>query len=114
MRIWCHEADLPGIIKADGENTPFLPGYPVDPGIDISNDIPYVLEDAELVLIACPSSHMRRVCQGIADHVPQNFRWLVLSCGGPSEGVQRPFASIVSVTATARWRSGSTASHSCT
>jgi glycerol-3-phosphate dehydrogenase (NAD(P)+) len=71
VRTWCHETDLPGIVRADGENTPFLPGYPVDPGIDFSNDIPHVLEDAELVLIACPSSHMRKVCQGLADHVPQ-------------------------------------------
>jgi glycerol-3-phosphate dehydrogenase (NAD(P)+) len=70
VRIWCHEEDLPGIVRAEGENSPYLAGYPVDPGIDFSNDIPQVLEGAELVLIVCPSSHMRTVCRGIADHIP--------------------------------------------
>lgn len=70
VRIWCHEQELPEILRTEGENSPYLAGYPVDPGIDFSNDIPHVLEGAELVLVACPSSHMRKVCQGIADHVP--------------------------------------------
>jgi glycerol-3-phosphate dehydrogenase (NAD(P)+) len=70
VRIWCHERDLPETVRNEGENSAYLAGYPLDPGIDFSNDIPHVLEGAELVLIACPSSHMRKVCQGIADHVP--------------------------------------------
>ena len=70
VRIWCHEKDLPALVRTEGENSTYLAGYPIDPGIDFSNDIPHVLEGAELVLIACPSSHMRSVCEAIAPHVP--------------------------------------------
>jgi glycerol-3-phosphate dehydrogenase (NAD(P)+) len=72
VRVWCHEPDLPGIVKARGENVPYLSGCAVDPDIEFSNDVAQVLDGAGLVLIVCPSSHMRSVCELIAPHVPRD------------------------------------------
>jgi glycerol-3-phosphate dehydrogenase (NAD(P)+) len=70
VRVWSFEQDLPDIVRDQRENAVYLPGYPVDPAMAFFHEIPAVLEDAELVLLVCPSSHMRSVCQAISDHVP--------------------------------------------
>lgn len=70
VRIWCFEKDLPEIVKEKGENESFLPGTAIDPAIEFSNDTPSVLEEADLVLIVCPSTHMRSTSKAIAPHIP--------------------------------------------
>lgn len=70
VRVWCFERDLPGTIRDKGENEPYLPGQPVDPDIAFSNDIAAVMSEADLVLIMCPSSHVRRTSEAMAPHMP--------------------------------------------
>ena len=70
VRVWCFEPELPELVRLHGENTLYLPGYPIDPGIAFCDDMPTVLAGAELVLIICPSSHVRDTSAALAPHLP--------------------------------------------
>jgi glycerol-3-phosphate dehydrogenase (NAD(P)+) len=70
VRVWSHEEELPGLVRTQGENTLYLAGCALDPEIVFSHDMPCVLESAELVLLVCPSSHMRSVCGLISGLLP--------------------------------------------
>jgi glycerol-3-phosphate dehydrogenase (NAD(P)+) len=70
VRVWCFEQELPGLISDKGENEPYLPGNPIDPAIEFSNDIAAVVAGADLVLIMCPSSHVRNTSKAIAPYMP--------------------------------------------
>jgi glycerol-3-phosphate dehydrogenase (NAD(P)+) len=70
VRVWCFEPELPALIAKSGENTPYLPGYPINPGIEFCNDMARVLAGADLVLIMCPSSHVRNTSKALAPHIP--------------------------------------------
>jgi glycerol-3-phosphate dehydrogenase (NAD(P)+) len=69
VRVWCFEPELPELVRQHGENTPYLPGYPIDPGIAFCDDLATVLAGAELVLIMCPSSHVRDTSKALAPHL---------------------------------------------
>jgi glycerol-3-phosphate dehydrogenase (NAD(P)+) len=68
--VWAFDEGLPERIAAEGENTPYLPGFSIPQGLKFSNDMGEALKDADLVLLAVPSSFMRAVTAQAAPHLP--------------------------------------------
>ena len=69
IRLWIYEADLAGRMAQTRENDLFLPGFPLPANVDVTNDIPDALQDAELVLSVMPSRHVRRLYRQMLPHL---------------------------------------------
>ena len=59
VRLWAYVPAHVTEMQAKRENVHFLPGVPLPPEMEISNDMARVAEDAELVVMAVPSHTMR-------------------------------------------------------
>jgi glycerol-3-phosphate dehydrogenase (NAD(P)+) len=65
--LWAFEADVASAIDERRENPRFLPGVRLAATLRASSDLGECLADAELVVYAVPSAHLRRVAkQGAA------------------------------------------------
>lgn len=71
VKVWCFEKELPAIVKEKGENEIYLPGLPVSPEIEFQPDMAKSLAGADIVLVVCPSAHVRRVSEAAAPHIPK-------------------------------------------
>ncbi len=63
VRLWAYVPAHVTEMLAQHENVPFLPGVPLPPELEISNDMAGVVQGAELVVMAVPSHTMRQSCQ---------------------------------------------------
>lgn len=70
VNVWCFEKDLPSIVKETGENSTYLPGFKIDKSVEFTNDPEKALSGASLVIIVCPSAHMRATTTMISPYIP--------------------------------------------
>jgi glycerol-3-phosphate dehydrogenase (NAD(P)+) len=70
LRVWAFDAGLPEDVAEKGENSVYLPGFPVPPDMLFTNDLGEALEEADLVLLAVPSGYMRSVTSQAVAHMP--------------------------------------------
>ena len=70
VRLWAYEPEVREAISRARINSLFLPGYTVPEGVSVTGDLAEVLERAEIVVIAIPSQHCRRILQQLASHLP--------------------------------------------
>lgn len=61
IRIWTREADRAAEISQVRENRRYLPGFILPDNAHVSSDLAFTLTDADVVLCAVPSSHLRNV-----------------------------------------------------
>ena len=61
VRIWAYEVDVVASINQQHENTRFLNGVRLAPGLRATNDQSAALERASLVIYATPSTHLRAI-----------------------------------------------------
>ncbi|MGA2444610.1 MAG: NAD(P)H-dependent glycerol-3-phosphate dehydrogenase [Opitutaceae bacterium] len=54
-------------LAAARENTDYLPGFPLPPGLQIGREPAPVLREAEVVLLACPAQALREWCERLRD-----------------------------------------------
>ncbi len=64
--LWSHSAPLAKLLNDTGENLPYLPGCTLPMGIEVTADLPAAVFEADLVLCAMPSQHLRGVLKEIA------------------------------------------------
>jgi glycerol-3-phosphate dehydrogenase (NAD(P)+) len=64
--LWSYSAELAEQIAETGENVPFLPGYTVPAGVEVTSDLVASVFEANIVLCVTPSEHMRGVFGQIA------------------------------------------------
>ncbi len=69
-RIWAFDRGLPEAVAKEGQNTTYLPGFPVPETVAFTNDMAEALHEAELVLLVVPSSYMRAVTLDARPHIP--------------------------------------------
>ncbi|MCX6898428.1 MAG: NAD(P)-dependent glycerol-3-phosphate dehydrogenase [Verrucomicrobia bacterium] len=62
-RLWAYVPAHVTEMQAKRENVHFLPGVPLPPEMEISNDMAHTVQGAELVVMAVPSHTMRQTCQ---------------------------------------------------
>jgi glycerol-3-phosphate dehydrogenase (NAD(P)+) len=64
--LWSHSVPLAEQLTDAGENLPYLPGFTLPAGIDITADLPRAIFEADILLCVTPSQHLRGVITHIA------------------------------------------------
>jgi len=79
--LWSHSAPLAEQLNDLGENLPYLPGFTLPAGIDVTSDLPAAIFEADILLCATPSQHLRGVVSHIAPLLTRNQILLTASKG---------------------------------
>jgi glycerol-3-phosphate dehydrogenase (NAD(P)+) len=59
VRLWAYEKEVRESIRADRVNSLFLPGQRIPDSVNVSGELPEVMDGAEIVVSAMPSQHCR-------------------------------------------------------
>lgn len=80
------------------ENKEYLPSFPLPPSIQITTDITRALQDADVVLLACPSFGLRELCETIKAHLPptHTIQAFITLCKGLEAKTFLPPVTVVS------------------
>lgn len=89
--VWCFEPDLPRRVKETSENDLFLPGVKMDPSIEFTTDSERAVTGSDLVLIVCPSAHVRSTSRRLRPVIPKNA--LILSA---AKGIEQGSLALMS------------------
>jgi glycerol-3-phosphate dehydrogenase (NAD(P)+) len=57
--LWAHSPALAEQLIEHGENLPYLPGYTLPLGVDVTSDLLAAVFEAEIILCVTPSQHLR-------------------------------------------------------
>lgn len=81
VSLWAYEPDVALAITERRENPRFLPGAPIASGVRATNDLTRALRDAQLVVYAVPSAHLRRVARDGSAATPSDATLVVATKG---------------------------------
>ena len=70
VRLWAYEAEVVDSIRNRRVNKIYLPGVELPATLEPTNDLAEATRDAEVVLTAVPSQHLRKVLEQAAPHIP--------------------------------------------
>ena len=84
VKLWAREPEIVEAINAGRGNPAFLPGIPLESGIQASRDLGDTVRAADLVLMAVPSQFLRGVAMQMRDVLRPGIA--VVSC---SKGIER-------------------------
>jgi glycerol-3-phosphate dehydrogenase (NAD(P)+) len=84
VKLWAREPEIVEAINAGRGNPVFLPGIPLESGIQASRDLGDTVRAADLVLMAVPSQFLRGVAMQMRDVLRPGIA--VVSC---SKGIER-------------------------
>ena len=70
VHLWVREEEVFEDLQRNRRNDAFLPGVRLSPNIAFSRDLPVVLQDATLVLMAVPSHAFREVLRALKPRFP--------------------------------------------
>lgn len=70
VSLWMRDADNALHSMVSGENKAYLPGYKLDPRLQVSADLEAALDGASVVFFSIPSKSFRSVCQQVAALIP--------------------------------------------
>src|SRR5579864_2385061 len=65
IALWVREKEVLHSLKNDGENPVFLPGFTIPRETEVTGDFGEALSEANLIVIAVPSAHVREVCSAM-------------------------------------------------
>ncbi len=69
VRLWVHDGALAGRMESSRVNDVYLPGFELPGRVRISNHLGVVLDQADVVIMATPSHHLREVFGQVAPHL---------------------------------------------
>ncbi len=78
--LWAREAEVVEAINRGHENTPFLPGQPLDPKIRATGDLAD-LKDCDALLLVVPAQHLRASLGQLTEHVAEGTPAVICSKG---------------------------------
>ena len=78
--LWAREVDVVASVNRSHENTSFLPGIDLEPGIRASSDFAD-LAGSDLVLAVAPAQHLRATLTAFAPHVRPGLQVLLCAKG---------------------------------
>jgi glycerol-3-phosphate dehydrogenase (NAD(P)+) len=70
--LWSHSVALAEQLADAGENLPYLPGFTLPVGIQVTADLPRAIFEADILLCVTPSQHLRGVITHIAPLLTRN------------------------------------------
>lgn len=97
--LWTHSVPLAEQLNDVGENLPYLPGFTLPADIQITSDLPGAIFEADIILCASPSQHLRGVITPIAPLLTRNQILVSASKGIEETTFLRMSQVIASVTA---------------
>jgi len=89
VRLWAYEAEVCQSINERRVNEPFLPGQIIPDSVTATGDLKEAVGDAEIVVIAVPSQHCRRVLQQARPHLGRNVLFVSATKGLEEETLLR-------------------------
>src|ERR671915_13941 len=69
VSLWAFERDVTAAVNERHENPRFLPDVTLAPSLRATSVVADALDDAQLVVYAVPSAHLRAVVRAAAAHV---------------------------------------------
>ncbi len=66
ITLWSHTGLVAESIRQTRENSIYLPGLPVPDSIAVTTDLEEAVKNAEILLLAVPSEHLRSICCAMA------------------------------------------------
>jgi len=78
--LWAREADVVASVNRSHENTSFLPGIELDPGIRATGDFADLAE-SDIVLAVAPAQHLRSTLAAFAPHARDGLQILLCAKG---------------------------------
>lgn len=90
VKLWARDEDSVAAINLR-ENTRYLPGIALDPGIEATTDMAVALADSDCVLAVTPAQSLRIVLASAQDFIPKNIP-LVLC----AKGIERETGALLS------------------
>jgi glycerol-3-phosphate dehydrogenase (NAD(P)+) len=82
--LWAREAEVVEAINHEGENSHFLPGKRLPPGIRATGQLAEAADDADFLLMAVPAQHMRAIAGALRPALRREIP--VVSC---AKGIER-------------------------
>ncbi|HEU0138387.1 MAG TPA: NAD(P)H-dependent glycerol-3-phosphate dehydrogenase [Bryobacteraceae bacterium] len=89
LRLWVYEQDLAARMAETRINDVFLPDFRIPDGVEVSSDLSYALEEAEIVLGVMPSHHARRLYSQMAALVQTDVIFVSATKGLESQSLLR-------------------------
>jgi glycerol-3-phosphate dehydrogenase (NAD(P)+) len=96
--LWSHSATLAEQLAEAGENLPYLPGFMLPSGIDVTADLPRAIFEADILVCVTPSQHLRDVITHVAPILTKNQIILSASKGIEEASFLRMSQVVASVT----------------
>jgi glycerol-3-phosphate dehydrogenase (NAD(P)+) len=95
VALWGHDPAYTASIAATRRNPRYLDGVALPDGILVTADERAALRDAELVLVAVPTQHVRAVAARLAPVVPRSARLVSLAKGLEQSTGKRPTQALM-------------------
>jgi glycerol-3-phosphate dehydrogenase (NAD(P)+) len=94
--LWAREADVVASINTSHENTSFLAGIDLDPGIRATGDLAD-LAGSDIVLAVAPAQHLRATLTAFAPHAREGLQ-IVLCAKGIEQGSLKLMTEVLAET----------------
>jgi glycerol-3-phosphate dehydrogenase (NAD(P)+) len=85
VTLWCFEPEVADEIRASGVNSTYLPGHRVAPAIRPTVALDEALRESQMVVVAVPSHHVRRIATELRAHLPRSSYLVSASKGIENE-----------------------------
>jgi glycerol-3-phosphate dehydrogenase (NAD(P)+) len=85
VRLWARDPELAAVVRATRENSRYLPGIRIPPGVEVTGGLAEALGDAAIVVVAVPSQFLAAVVREAAPHVPPSAVMVSATKGIESE-----------------------------
>ncbi|MHB1936046.1 MAG: NAD(P)H-dependent glycerol-3-phosphate dehydrogenase [Acidobacteriaceae bacterium] len=66
ITMWSHTALVADVIRQTRENSIYLPGLSVPDSVDVTTHLEEAVDNAEILVLAVPSEHLRSICREMA------------------------------------------------
>jgi glycerol-3-phosphate dehydrogenase (NAD(P)+) len=83
--MWSHTRQVAETIQRTRENSFYLPGLPIPESLHATTNLKEAVDEAEILIVAVPSEHLRGVCMAMAPLLTEN-QLLVNATKGIEDG----------------------------
>ena len=87
VALWCYEREVADAIRQNRVNEVYLPGHVLHEAIVASNDLTWAVRDKDMVVVAVPSHHVRRIAGELSSHLGRDTSLVSASKGIENESL---------------------------
>ena len=98
IALWVREKDVLDSLQRERENAAFLPGFRLPSQVEITGELEDALRDAEIVIGAMPSAHVRKMYTAMLPFLRAEMRFVSATKGLEPETLLRMTEVIAQVT----------------